>query len=128
MILDSSAVIAILTDEPTKPELVKKLKAGGRLRIGAPTLVECYVVASWKLGPEAGAILERFLRSHEVEVVAFGREHYLEAAEAFRVYGKGRHPAGLNLGDCYSYATAMVAGEPLLYVGGDFALTPIAAA
>jgi ribonuclease VapC len=72
------------------------------------------------------AVLDRFLRDFQVTPIAFGELHWLEALEAFRRFGKGRHPAALNFGDCMSYATAKLAGRPLLFVGDDFTRTDIA--
>lgn len=128
MILDSSVIVAIALREPHYEELVGKLRAADTLGIGAPTLTEAGMVLSARLGVEPQALLDRFLRDFGVTPVAFGEEHWREALEAFRRFGKGRHPASLNFGDCLSYATAKLAGHPLLFVGEDFSRTDIEAA
>lgn len=83
------------------------------------------MVLAARLGTEPQALLDRFLRDFEIVPVTFGEPHWREALEAFRRFGKGRHPAGLNFGDCLSYAVARLAGHPLLFVGNDFSRTDI---
>ena len=128
MIVDSSAIVAIALQEPGYEELVAKLRAAVTIGIGTPTLTEVGMVLSARLGSEPQALLDRFLRDFRVMPVAFGEQHWREALEAFRRFGKGRHPAALNFGDCLSYATAKLAGHPLLFVGADFPRTDIEAA
>ena len=77
------------------------------------------------MGVAGQTLLVRLLEEADVDIVPFGEEHWPAAVEAFRRYGKGRHPAGLNFGDCLTYATASLAGEPLLAVGDDFAQTDL---
>ena len=125
MILDSSVIVAIALREPHHEELVGKLRAAGTLGIGAPTLTEAGMVLSARLGVEPQALLDRFLRDFGVVPLAFGEEHWREALEAFRRFGKGRHPAALNFGDCLSYAMAKLAGHPLLFIGEDFSQTDL---
>jgi ribonuclease VapC len=125
VILDSSVVVAIALREPGHEELIEKLRSSDALGIGTPTLTEVGMVLSARLGLEPQALLDRFLRDFGVVPVAFGELHWREALEAFRRFGKGRHPAALNFGDCLSYATAKIAGHPLLFVGGDFPQTDI---
>ena len=125
MILDSSVIVAIALREPGYEELVGKLRSADPLGIGAPTLTEAGMVLSTRLGVEPQALLDRFLRDFGVVPVAFGELHWREALEAFRRFGKGRHPAALNFGDCLSYAAARLAGRPLLFVGADFSGTDI---
>jgi len=125
VILDSSVIVAISLREPGYEELVSKLQSADTLGIGAPTLTEAGMVLSARLGVEPQALLDRFLRDFGVVPVAFGELHWREALEAFRRFGKGRHPAALNFGDCLSYATARLAGHPLLFVGDDFGRTDI---
>lgn len=128
MIVDTSAVIAIALREPGYEELVAKLRAANTLGIGTPTLTETGLVLSARLGVEPQALLDRFLRDFGVVPVVFGEQHWREALDAFRRFGKGRHPAALNFGDCLSYAAARLAGHPLLFVGNDFSRTDIDAA
>lgn len=125
MILDSSALIAIVLREPGYEELVEKLRSANTLGIGAPSLTEAGMVLSTRLGIEPQALLDRFLRDFGIVSVAFGEPHWREALEAFRRFGKGRHAASLNFGDCLSYAVARLAGHSLLFVGNDFSRTDI---
>ena len=128
MILDSSVLIAIVLREPGYEELLDKLRSTDTLGIGTPTLTEAGMVLSARLGVEPQALLDRFLRDFGIVPVAFGETHWREALEAFRRFGKGRHAAALNFGDCLSYAVARLAGHPLLFVGNDFSRTDIEAA
>jgi ribonuclease VapC len=125
VILDSSVIVAIALREPGYEELVVKLRSADTLGVGAPTLTEAGMVLSGRLGVEPQALLDRFLRDFGVVPVVFGEQHWREALDAFRRFGKGRHPAGLNFGDCLSYAVARLAGHPLLFVGDDFSQTDI---
>ncbi|WP_276955493.1 type II toxin-antitoxin system VapC family toxin [Allomeiothermus silvanus] len=126
MVLDSSVLLHILFREPGYPEVARKLNGASQLLVGAPTLVETAMVLIHREGDTQLLVLEDFLRRLRVEVVPFTEEHYHEALSAFRRFGKGRHPAALNFGDCLSYAVAKVSGLPLAYVGDDFAQTDLA--
>lgn len=98
------------------------------LKIGAPTMVECVIVVGRARG-EAGILrLSDFLHRLGIEIVPFDEPHVDGATEAFIGFGKGRHPAALNYGDCMTYAIARRADRPLLFVGEDFAQTDIQAA
>jgi ribonuclease VapC len=125
MVLDTSAVVAMHLREAGHDRLLDCLEYAPSLAIGAPTLVECALVLSSRVGPDARPMLADFLATHFIETVPFTKEHYRVATAAFLRYGKGRHRAKLNLGDCLAYATAMVADMPLLYVGNDFAQTDV---
>ena len=125
MILDSSVIVAIVRREPGFEILVERLRQASSLGIGTPTLAEAGVVLEARLKVDARSVLERFLRDFEVAPIPFGDLHWQEALAAFRRFGKGRHPAGLNFGDCMSYATAKLAAMPLLYVGDDFPRTDL---
>ncbi len=125
MILDSSVIVAIALREPGYEDLVAKLRSADTLGVGSPTLTEAGMVLSSRLGVEPQALLDRFLRDFGVVPVVFGEHHWREALDAFRRFGKGRHPAGLNFGDCLSYAVARLADHPLLFVGEDFSQTDI---
>ncbi len=123
--LDTSILIAILVEEEGYGQYVSILSEAKEILIGAPTLAEAGIVLQ-NLKRDGGLrdlllLLERW----GVRVVDFTRLHCLEAIDAHRRYGKGRHPARLNLGDCNSYATAKVAGAALVYKGNDFALTDL---
>ncbi len=128
MILDTSAIIAILCGEPDAERYLAAMQNADRLAVGAPTLVEAGIVAHAKLGDDGPADLEHFLRRLHVDVLPFGETEASIARHAFRAYGKGRHPARLNFGDCLSYAMAAACNEPLLYQGEDFSRTPLRSA
>lgn len=128
MILDSSAVVAIALQEPGWPELLAALTGAARVGIGAPTLVETTLVLSSRLGRDARGIVGRLLLEGDVAVVPFTDVHFGTAVDAWLRFGRGRHPAGLNFGDCLAYAAAAVGREPLLFTGQDFARTDIEAA
>lgn len=128
MIVDSSALVAILLGEPGHERILDALLAAPA-RIAAPTLVEVRVVVDNALGVPGRRRLEALLTQADVEVVPFGPSHADVAAGAYRDYGKGSgHPAQLNLGDVFSYALASLPGESLLYVGQDFSRTDIRSA
>jgi len=125
-VLDSSAIVALLLNEPDSEAIYRHLDAATTVLVGAPTLVETAMVLISRLGPADGmANLLSFLHRIPCETVDFTSTHFFQAADAFERYGKGRHPAALNMGDCNSYAVAKVAGVPLLYKGNDFALTDL---
>jgi ribonuclease VapC len=128
VIVDSSAVVAVLRGEPGYEEIEQAMCEADVLAIGAPTLVESAVVMGRSDGEGGIAALSRFVRDLEIVVVPFDETHAEVATEAFVGFGKGRHPAGLNYGDCMTYATARRAGRPLLFIGDDFAQTDIEAA
>ena len=125
MVLDSSALICLILAGPGHPELKARMLSAPLLTIGAPTLAETALVLTARLKRDARPVLNEFLREAEVEVVPFDRNHFDVAVDAFLRYGKGRHPAALNFGDCLTYATARVAGMPLLYTGKDFPRTDL---
>jgi ribonuclease VapC len=125
VIVDSSAVIAVLLKEPGYEHLRDRLAASEQVSIGAPTVVESSLVLCSRLGHAGKTLLARFLQEAEVEVVEFTAEHWTVAADAYIAYGRGRHRAGLNFGDCMTYAIAKLAGEPLLCLGDDFPATDL---
>ena len=125
MILDSSVIVAIVYQEPGFDRLVETLVATPSLAIATPTLLEAGIVLGSRLGVDSEAVLDRFLSDFEVFRIPFGEHHWREALSAYRRFGRSRHPAALNFGDCISYATAKLAGEPLLFVGDDFAKTDL---
>lgn len=125
MILDTSAVIAVILTEAEAPALVRRLLDDADTVIGAPTLAEAAVVLQSRLAERGMTDLRAFLKEFGVVTVPFGEEHWRQAAAAFVRFGKGRHPAALNLGDCLTYAVAKLSGQPLLCVGGDFADTDL---
>lgn len=125
MIVDSSALIALIFREPEADRIVASLAEAELVAIGAPTLAETAIVLAAKLGEASRAILSRLVEDLDLVVLPFTAAHGREAREAFLLFGRGRHPAALNYGDCLTYATAKLAGQPLLFVGDDFGLTDL---
>ena len=128
MILDSSALVAVVLAEPSYQKLLDAIKASPRTAIGAPTLVESLIVLTARLGGDPVPALKDLLRALGTEVIPFTEDHSYIALKAYMKFGRGRHAAALNFGDCISYAVAVVAREPLLYVGSDFARTDVRSA
>ena len=125
MILDSSALLAVVLDEPDRASIVERINSAGHVAIGAPTLLEDAIVLTARMGDDAVDLLDDFIRTTDVIVIDFTDLHREVATKAWARYGRSRHPAALNLGDCMSYAVARVAGEPLLAKGDDLPLTDI---
>jgi ribonuclease VapC len=125
VIIASSAVIAILLKEPGYERVRDRLAASQNAGIGAPTVVESSLVLCSRLGHAGKTLLARFLQEAEIEIAEFTADHWTVAADAFIAFGKGRHRAGLNFGDCMTYAVAKLAGEPLLCLGDDFPATDL---
>lgn len=125
MIVDTSAIVAIIFKEPGHETLRKKIGNATEIGIGAPTLVECGIVLSARLTVDARGLLGRFLYDANVVTIPFSEEHFAAAIGAWLKYGKGRHPAGLNFGDCLTYGVAKLANMPLLFVGDDFLHTDL---
>jgi ribonuclease VapC len=128
VILDASAVVALILGEPAAESLLSRLASAGEVSIGSPTLVEATIVLTHRLGPVASSLVERFLGELGVTVLPFDQRHWREAIAASRRFGRGRHPAALNFGDCLAYASARLAERPLLAIGDDFARTDLALA
>ena len=126
MVLDTSAVVAVLFDEPERDEFVSKIAAASRRLISAGTVIESSIVVESRRGEAAGRELDLLLYRAGVQTVAVDEEQALLARAAWRRYGKGRHPAGLNFGDLFAYALARASGEDLLFKGDDFAKTDLA--
>ena len=125
MILDSSAIVAILLREPGHTDLQAKLAAAPSLGVSTPTLLEAGIVLSARLDRDARGLLARLVQEAGVVVIPFSEAHCSSAHQAWLAFGKGRHPAALNFGDCVSYATARLADEPLLSTGDDFPQTDL---
>ncbi len=125
MILDTSALVALILQEDGYEELARIASEASVRGVGTPSLVETGIVLHGRVGGVARTALERLLADAEVETIAFTERHWPVALRAFARFGKGRHPAGLNFGDCLTYASAAVAGEPLLCLGDDFAQTDL---
>ena len=128
MVPDTFAIVAIHLRQPGHERLVERIDAAEVVVVGVPTLLETAMVLTARLGQDARPMVFAFLRRLEAEVVPFNEEHLDAAITAFIRFGRGRHPAALNFGDCMSYAVASVAGMPLLFTGEDFSRTDIAQA
>ena len=125
MIVDTSAIAAIVFQEPGHAEIIAKLVGASHAGIGTPTLAEAGIVLTARLKKDGRSLLLRFLQEFDITQVPFGEAHWREAVEGYLRFGKGRHPAGLNFGDCMTYATARLAKRPVLCVGVDFSKTDI---
>ena len=123
MVVDTSALVAVLFDEPERAQFTQAIAADPRRLVSAATLVEASIIVEARRGESAGRELDLLLHRAGVVTVAVDAEQAEAARRAWRRYGKGRHKAGLNYGDCFSYALAQVSGEPLLFKGDDFSLT-----
>ena len=125
MVIDTSALVAILQAEPERNAMLEALAKAERRLVSALTVLEAAIVLEGRFGPDAGADLELFLFDARAEIVPFDSRQAQAAMRAWRKYGKGRHPAQLNLGDCCVYALSKVSGEPVLCKGADFPRTDI---
>jgi ribonuclease VapC len=128
MVVDSSAVLAILRQEPLAARCALAI-AGDPVRVmSAANLLEAGIVMQGRFGDRGARELDALLRQARIEILPFDADQAAIAREAFRRFGKGRHPAGLNLGDCFAYALAKHRGQPLLFIGDDFTKTDLAPA
>lgn len=125
MVIDTSAVVAILRSEPTSPQLVEALEESTDRRMSAASLVETSIVMLSRHGEHGEREVDLFVQRLQVDVSPVSIDHAAIARSAYRRFGKGRHPAALNFGDCFSYALAIALGEPLLFVGTDFGRTDV---
>ena len=125
MVIDSSALMAILRREPEAQDFRNAIKLASSRLLCASTRVEIGIVALGRAGDAGLEQLQALLDTLRVETVPFSADHAGLAIDAFRRFGRGRHPAGLNFGDCFSYALAKATGEPLLFKGQDFSQTDI---
>jgi ribonuclease VapC len=129
MVIDTSALVALLLGEPETPQFVAALAASTKRLLSAASYLETSIVMRRRSGPAAQEKLDRLLAELHVEILPFTQEDAVLAIAAFSRYGKGGgHSAGLNFGDCFTYALAKRTGEPVLFKGTDFGHTDIAAA
>jgi ribonuclease VapC len=126
MVLDTSAIVAIHLREPGFEALIDRIEAAEGIIVGTGTLLETAMVLTTRLGRDARPVIQAFLRRVEAEILPFNEEQLDAAITAFSRFGRRRHPAALNFGDCMSYAVASVTGQPLLFTGEDFSRTDIA--
>ena len=123
VVIDSSAIVAVLHGEPGAEDLIDHLDAAVVRLLSAATLVEASIVVEARNGPAGAHLVDQFVRDALADVVPFDPEHAKRALDGWRRYGKGRHPAALNLGDCFTYGLASMRELPILCVGEDFAAT-----
>ena len=128
MILDTSALLAAVFDEPDADYFERAIASASTCRMSAANYLEAAMVVESRMGDEGGRQLDNFVETAEIELAPVTQDQAQAARLAWRRYGKGNHPAGLNFGDCFAYALAETSGETLPYRGDDFALTDIEAA
>ncbi len=128
MVIDTSVIVAIACNEPEAADFERRIADDPIRLMSAATLVEAAMVIETRFGEAGAGELDLWLHKVGVEIVSLDAEQADLARRAWRRFGKGRHPAGLNYGDCFSYALTKVSGEPLLYKGNDFARTDLASA
>ena len=122
MVVDTSALMAVALDEPAADQVSAGLEGASEIALSAVTMAEALIVAGLRgLGPE----MQRLIEGLGTEVVPVTPADALRVAAVYRRWGKGNHPAGLNFGDCFSYALAQARACPLLYVGDDFSQTDV---
>ena len=125
MVIDTSAIVAVMLEEDGFEELVLKMGEAESREISAVSYMEASMVLISKRGEGIESILDTMLAEGEIAIVSASVGQAQIARKAFRDFGKGRHPAGLNFGDCFSYALAKQRGEPLLFKGNDFSQTDV---
>ena len=125
MVIDTSALVAILQDEPERRAFNRAIEAAERLAMSAASFVEVSMIIESRFGTDGIRDLDLFIAKANIELVPVDAEQAHIARTAFRDYGKRRHRAGLNFGDCFSYALAKALDEPLLFKGRDFSSTDI---
>lgn len=126
MVLDSSAVLAILNSEPQRGSFIEALDADPVRLLSVASLTECSIVIAARYGTDGLRDLDQLVARASIQLEAVDVEQAYVARDAWQRFGKGRHQAALNFGDCFSYALAFVTGEPLLCTGRDFAQTDVA--
>ena len=125
MVIDTSAILAILLHEPEALVFADAIAKCQTRLVSTSTVLEATMVLESRLGELGRRELDLFLYATKTEIIAFDAEQLVLARQAFRRFGKGKHPAGLNFGDCFSYALAKATGNPLLFKGVDFAQTDV---
>lgn len=125
MVIDTSALLAILLNEPERRAFNEAIEAADSRFMSAATFVEVSIVIESRFGAEGLRDLDVFIERADIEIAAVDSEQAHMARRAFSRFGKGRHRAGLNYGDCFPYALAIALGEPLLYKGEDFGQTDV---
>ena len=126
MVIDTSAVLAVLQNEPERRAFNEVIEAAEQRSMSTATFVESSIVIESRYGADGLRDLDLFIAKADIELVPVDVEQADAARRAFSEYGRGRHPAGLNFGDCFSYALAKVLRVPLLFKGDDFVRTDVA--
>ena len=127
MIIDTSAILAVLFREADAAHYARRIAAASPCRLSVANLLEASIVVG-RRGDATDVELDLFIEEAEVELMPVTTEQIESARQAWRRFGKGNHPAALNFGDCFAYALSNTTGEPLLFKGGDFSRTDIEAA
>jgi ribonuclease VapC len=125
MVIDTSAIVAILLNEPERESFTSSILAAPSRLMSAISKLEAGMVLIGREGVQIAADLDELIGQFDIEIVPFDNAHASIARDAFVRYGKGRHPAGLNFGDCAAYALAIAEAEPLLFKGTDFGATDV---
>jgi ribonuclease VapC len=125
MVIDASAIIAILFGQPEAATFAEAIEQDAVRLMSAASVLEAAIVVESGLGDPGARELDLLLYQAGITIVPFSADHLAAARHAFRVFGKGRHAAALNFGDCFSYALSKSTGEPLLFKGEDFARTDV---
>jgi ribonuclease VapC len=125
MVIDTSALLAILQDEPERRRFNEAIEADDTRSLSTGTFLEISMILESRFGADGVRDLDHFIAKAQISLLAFDAEQALLARDGFRKYGKGRHPAGLNFGDCFSYALARSLDQPLLFKGSDFPQTDV---
>jgi ribonuclease VapC len=125
MVIDTSALVAMLSDEPEAQRFEVSVQDDPVRLMSTATYLEVAIVIEARFGEPGGRELDLWLHRAGVDLIGVDAEQVEVARVAYRRYGKGRHPAGLNYGDCFAYALAKISGEPLLFKGNDFGHTDI---
>ena len=128
MIVDTSAILAVLFDEPDAERFTRAIAEAPRCWMSVANFLEAAFVVEARAATTVGHELDLFIEKAEIELVPVSVKQAQAARQAWRRFGKGNHPAGLNFGDCFAYALAEVTEESLLYKGEDFALTDVVTA
>ena len=125
MVIDSSVLLAILLAEPERSHFVDLITEASVRLLSAANALETAIVSESRLNTVGGHELDILIQKAAIEIVSVDSEQFSVARQAWRKYGKGRHPAGLNFGDCFAYALSKVSSEPLLAKGTDFQKTDL---
>jgi ribonuclease VapC len=125
LIIDSSAILAIVLLEPDEPKMLSAVMAATAIRMSAANWLETSIIVDSRQNRKVAAKFDAIITDLNIEIAAVSKEQAVIARDAYRRFGRGRHPAKLNYGDCFAYALALTTGEPLLFKGNDFSQTDV---